>query len=631
MHRTAIRFARATCAALALAGTLAHAQTAAAPDYPYIHKLWHATYDVDKDGRVTETVEQQYQVLQESKLEDWKVYGISFSTSIQSGDVLEAYTLKKDGRKLPVPASNYQKQTNDGRSGARPMFSDRTRISVVFPDLGVGDSVYVRYRIAEKEPMFPGQFSLAVPFSPYAPYEKASVTVRLPKDMKVLTESHKLEAAAPSESEGKRVLEWRYANPKPRSYSEDEDSGLWERSEYPNVLVSTFDSYEAIAKAYGDRALPKAQPTPRIRELAAQIVGAEKNPREKARLLYEWVSRSITYGGNCIGVGAVVPRDLDVVLDNKMGDCKDHATLLQSLLSAQGVRSEQVLINAGSEYDLAKTPVVSLVNHVMNYLPDFDLYVDATAKQIPFGYLPDGSYGKPVIHIGAAKALAVVPAVGARGQQRLAMELKVAENGSASGAIRVLVKGAAAAAMRAYMRNLSAEAEKDFVKQALSGYGYRGKGTLEKGDVSGLVDSYEYAVKFQIDNYLRSGANGVFVLAPVMESPFPVMRFAGVEEARPAKRRQVCSGFLTEETYVLDLPSNVSLLALPDNLDVHTSMVDYSAKYEKTPTGLRVARVLHDKTSQSVCPPDVMNDFYKQAKPVGENLSTQVIYKRKMQ
>ena len=79
-------------------------------------------------------------------------------------------------------------------------------------------------------------------------------------------------------------------------------------------------------------------------------------PRERARLLYEWVSRNITYGGNCIGVGAVVPRDLDVVLDNRMGDCKDHATLLQSLWSAAGLRSEQVLVNAGEQYDLARRP-----------------------------------------------------------------------------------------------------------------------------------------------------------------------------------------------------------------------------------------------------------------------------------
>ena len=37
-----------------------------------------------------------------------------------------------------------------------------------------------------------------------------------------------------------------------------------------------------------------------------------------------------------MGIGAVVPRDMDVVLDAKMGDCKDHATVMQALLASHG-------------------------------------------------------------------------------------------------------------------------------------------------------------------------------------------------------------------------------------------------------------------------------------------------------
>ena len=94
------RFVAAACAGLLLAP---HAGAQDKAERPFVDKLWHAQYDVDKDGRTTRTVVARYQVLQEALLERSKVYSISFSTSIETGEVLEAYTLKADGRQIAVP------------------------------------------------------------------------------------------------------------------------------------------------------------------------------------------------------------------------------------------------------------------------------------------------------------------------------------------------------------------------------------------------------------------------------------------------------------------------------------------------------------------------------------------------
>ena len=52
------------------------------------------------------------------------------------------------------------------------------------------------------------------------------------------------------------------------------------------------------------------------------------------------------------------------------------------------------------------------------YLPEFDLYADSTSPYAPFGVLPFGDYGKPVILARAhGSTLAEVP--GAAGQPRL--------------------------------------------------------------------------------------------------------------------------------------------------------------------------------------------------------------------
>lgn len=617
------------CSLLVLA-SVARAQNAADNDAPVVAKTWHASYAVDADGRMTETVTSIYLVAKEAALENMKVFSFSFSTGIQNGEFLEAYTLKKDGRRIDAPASNYQTEVNDGRGGASPMFSDRTRLSVVYPDLAAGDSVGMRYRVTEKAPMFPGQFSKALTFSPFDVYEDVQITLSLPSSMQLLQQPSFMDTVPPTVANGVQTLQWSYKQPKPRKWNEEDDSGIWRTDEYPSLLLSTFPSYEAIAKAYGDRALPKAEPTPRIRELAQKIVGTESNARERARLVYEWVSKNITYGGNCIGVGAVVPRDLDMVLDNRMGDCKDHATLMQALLTVAGITSEQVLINAGGNYELPPTPVVSMVNHVINYLPAFQLYLDATAKEVPFGLLPMGSYGKPVIHIGNAQALSSIPNQQHQKQvQRLHMTVKVKPEGKATGEMQVALKGLPAASARAYMRNLSGDAERDFVKRALSAYGYKGSGTLVKGETSGLSDQYSYSVQFDIDNYLEGGATGAFVFAPVMGTALPVMNFSGINTRPEVRRSHNCYGFHSYETYTIALPANISLINIPDNMQLKGNVIDYTAKYQRTKTGVSVAREVHDKTDHSVCSAADAAALLKQALPMAENLRTQVLYKRK--
>ena len=615
---------------LALGGGQVGAQTPADPGVPTALRQWHVTYEVAPDGKAAVTHELLRKVLQSGALEDAKSFGFSFSTGIQQGRVLQAYTLKQDGRRIEVPAGNYQTETSDGHNGGKPLFSDRTRISVVFPDLSVGDSVGLSYRIEDKGPIFPGSFSVVQGFSPYGVHEDSQITVRAARGLNLRFEAHGLQEQ-PEAAEGETLVrQWRYRNPAPRAW-DDADAGIWRMDETPVLLVSNFASYEAIARAYAERALPKAEPTARVRELAQSIVGSRTEPRERARLLYEWVSTQITYGGNCIGVGAVVPRDTDVVLDNKMGDCKDHATLLQALLAAAGVRSEQVLINGGEVYDLPETPVVSSANHVINFLPDFNLYVDATAKQVPFGYLPSNAYAKPVIHVGAARALATTPAESAdQTRQSVHTELRLAANGSASGKLRVDFKGVQSARMREYMHNLKGDAEREFVRRVLGNAGLKGKGELDKGDLAPekmLSDHYSFAMGFEIDNYLQGGAEGAFVLAPVLGLPLSVVRFAALDDFTTPRRRVRCHGYRSQESYDITLEPGVAFTRLPEDFQASHALLNYHGSYQRTRNGVKAVRELHDSTPEGVCTPDYMAQWNAQAQPIVQSLRSQIFYK----
>jgi hypothetical protein len=105
-----------------------------------------------------------------------------------------------------------------------------------------------------------------------------------------------------------------------------------------------------------------------------------------------------------LSVGRVVPHDAATILKNKFGDCKDKVTLMSALLAAKGIASEATLINLGVAYSLPEPPTLAVLNHVIVYLPEFDLYDDPTAHLEAFGTLAPEAYDKPVMRVSATGA-----------------------------------------------------------------------------------------------------------------------------------------------------------------------------------------------------------------------------------
>src|SRR5207244_3521128 len=67
-------------------------------------------------------------------------------------------------------------------------------------------------------------------------------------------------------------------------------------------------------------------------------------------------------------------------------------------------------------YTLSEVPTLAQLNHAINWLPEFKLYVDTTIGVAPFGDLAFQEYGKPVVHATAAgDALRHTPVLAAGG------------------------------------------------------------------------------------------------------------------------------------------------------------------------------------------------------------------------
>jgi transglutaminase-like putative cysteine protease len=594
-------------------------------DLPVRCTSWHIAYDVNADGSFVESQKWSMVVLKESALEKRKTASITFSTSVAKGEILDAYTLKKSGQRIDAPKSSYQVTVNDGYDNASPLYSDETTISVVFPDLAVGDTTVFSFRITNSEGMFPDQFSMAHGFSRFLPYDDVRIRVVAPKAMELRHEAYFLTPEKPQETDGKQVLEWTYQNRSPEKWT-PADSGISFVGEEPSLYVSTFGSYREIAEAYGSRATPKAAATGRVKTLAAQIVADRIAPDAQARALYDWVARNISYGGNCIGIGAVVPRDLDVVLDNRMGDCKDHATLLQALLAARDIESEQALVNAGSRYDLPNVPVVATINHVINYLPGLNLYLDATASTVPFGMLPESLGEKPVLLVSHFREGAKIPSTARYGhEQVMRTKIRINPDGTATGTTRVSLRGLPATGMREAMRNLRSDQEEFAVRSSLESQGVHGSGTLQKDDPKELLDVYSYNVSFNLEDLLVVASTTGMPIKPVVYSMFPIEAFTGNAYEPTPKKATVCYGGRSVEEYVYEFPDSMTIVGFPKDFEYSGPALDYRATYRKSGNTLTVTRDLRDKTTSNICSPEHVADYQKSARNILRDLRSQVL------
>jgi hypothetical protein len=473
--------------------------------------------------------------------------------------------------------------------------------------------------------MFPNQFSILHYFSRFTAYDDVSIEINAPAAMNLKHQSYFLTEQKPVNINGKQTFRWTYRNKAPENWT-PADKGISVVGDDPSLYISTFKGYQEITEAYGARATPKAAVNDRVKQLASEIVSDRSTPETQAHALYDWVTKNISYGGNCIGIGAVVPRDLNVVLDNKLGDCKDHATLLQALLAARGIESEQALINSGSLYQLPSVPVVSAVNHVINFIPKLNLFLDSTSSYTPFGMLPVGLGEKPVLLVSHYREGQKTPSTAQYGhEQIMRTDIRINADGSAKGKMDLMLKGLPAIGARAIMRIIPGGQEEFVAKKLLESQGTHGSATLQKDDPTALLDTYKLSISFSLEDFVTVGTTTGIQVKPVVMSFFPIEGFLKNVYEPTANKPQMCSGGLSIEEYVLAFPESLKIIGIPKDFELSTAIIDYKATYRKSANTLTVRRELKDKTATDVCSPEYATDYKKIMLRIAKDLKSQIL------
>jgi transglutaminase-like putative cysteine protease len=587
------RLAAALCCLLALPLCARGADTGTDPSLVIDKYIQH--FVVETDGSYTLTVDNVKTIVQPRAVQAHSQYYISYNKTLDEIASVEAYTRKPDGRTVPVQPDQIRDQQESASTDA-PMFQDTRLKIVVFPDVAVGDQLVVRYVLKRSTPLFPGQFE-DISSSQFYVNRQFELIYDMPDTMPLYADAAGFARIDSPSPPGRKRYRWRYLEGDNQRIEAESVSYL----DYGKRLaVSTFADYAAFARAYDARARDKAAGNPLIRALAREIAGSLAEPRAQALALSDWVRKNIRYVGVYIGAGGVVPHAAATVLENRYGDCKDHASLLEALLAELDIESSGALINSGNAYRLPATPTLGIFNHVITYVPSLDLFLDPTAEAIAAGYLPATALGKPVLLTRSGR-LARTPALQAE-KNRTVTRFGVRLDGRSHFTVAKTTAGAIAEPYRQAVRDTKPADRAMFVQRMLQNLGQKGHGEFDPGKLDGSGDEYRMRFAGTSENFANfPGPTGLATTYNFWGGLGEAVFALGQEKER--RQDFVCPAIDTEDETGFAFPKGVKILALPKPVALRDANFSYRADYIRKGNTVWVKRRVTFRHDGMVCTP----------------------------
>ena len=528
--------------------------------------------EVAADGRSWQAVELRFRPLTAQGVKLLQQRTLSYTQGYQQLNI-EAYTLKKDGRKIAIPSGDILQGHGETTS---PGFEDTRTMTFVFPSLEVGDQTVLLTRTVQLVPWFPNVYASIQLFSRAVVVRDARFAFTVEgDDSRYHVVSSQMQGEQPVSLGGKTRHVWRFHNDTP---VKSEPGAVEEYADQPRVEITSLAGYPEVAKIYADIFRGRADPTPEITTLANKLTAGISDRRAKAKALYDWVATHIEYVNIVLGAGGFLPHKASDVLKNGYGDCKDHVMLLQALLESQGIRSSAVLINAGDNQFQLPLASPFLFDHLISYIPEFKLYLDSTARYAPFGILPGSDAGKRVVIVEAGKADQTPPDSVSLSSVTVESAITLNSDGSADGDMKFRATGTDAIGGRAFMAALPPDGDTEFFQAAL-GPGSDGKFT--RGSPQDLAQDFGYSAHFH-QGHVASfpGPGAIAVLTGY--KPFSFSALIGTDLPPSRTLDYVCASGAYRHDLTLTLPEDVKISTLPASRDLKGDGIELRSQYRQT-------------------------------------------------
>ncbi len=361
------------------------------PDYSkeaFVYEQITSKLVYENDGTATRDTSVRVRVQSDAGVQHWGLLRFSYQSSVETLDIAYVRVRKADGTVVPTPSDTFQDMAADVTREA-PFYSDVREKHVAVKGLGVGDVIEYQHTSRLQKPLAPGQFWGSYAFTRDSIVLTEQLEIDVPRDRAVKLKSVIVPPTV-AEHDKYRVYTWNSSNLKIEAKDDNRLANQQARGRFPapDILFSSFQSWDEVGKWYGGLQTDRVKPSPEVQAKAAELSKGDATDEAKTAAIYKYVSTEFRYIGIAFGIGRYQPHTAAEVLANQYGDCKDKHTLLAALLAADGIKAYPALINSSHEID-PDVPSPGQFDHVIGVVPQGDklLWLDSTPEVSPLGYL----------------------------------------------------------------------------------------------------------------------------------------------------------------------------------------------------------------------------------------------------
>ncbi|MCC6410296.1 MAG: hypothetical protein IT270_01480 [Saprospiraceae bacterium] len=367
------------------------------------------------------------------------------------------------------------------------------------------------------------------------------------------------------------------------------------------LMLGNAPDWGHVVQWYERTTYCRSEPNYEVLEKVRELIRPDMSEAAIVQTLHHFITSEISYSYVPFLNSNYVPKKPGETLSGKIGDCKDVATLMISLLREHGIPAWYTLVSTHNFTNREPRPTIYVFNHaiVAYQLSDGVLrFADLTTDYFPTGVLPgnDCDAWALVIRPGETQLRrlpdhALDPEVSSfiiHASARLDEEHNVLINSSIS------CKGTVAGNWREELLRSTEEEKHRRLTE------YFGGGVLSHLDL--LSFRFEGLDSFDAPLTLKMEATAYHQLDRVSNlwiMPLPLPMSLPVQKALFASQRyndidldaffELAPIF---ETVDFEVPQGFELVEIPQNLILHTRFGDYELTFEPTATGLRLKRSL---------------------------------------